>query len=639
MATNLLHPRFRRHAAAILALALAACLALPASSPAQSVPDAASLQLSIVWTAERAPDPQHVVSASYARLSQAVAQLEQFLALGTADTYRGWQSWLDLPALKAELSREAPDLAALRDIEDRYYQNQPGLEMEPFVALRRELHGYIAARQYASADAPQELFRQRLAELAECLARLESEPQGADAHRAGQLLAWLEPLSDDAARLAAAVRVRHCRTNCTALASGRLVNWLMRQTVADQRTIAETMLGSFTRGVAYTQGEVSFGFVPNPRNATLEVRLVGQTVAPSNVSQQRRVTVLGSSQTAIQAAKQVHINDQGLHLMPAAAWCSTNVQIRDVSAPGPLIQRIATRRANQMRPQAEQLASQRTAAEARSNLDQQAESALAGANETFCNNIRAPLLRMGCLPTDFRFWSDHYHLRFMLSQHSREQLAVATPPPALSAEYDIGGAVHESMINNLAESLLGGQTAEDLVWHDVMQVITGRAARPLWVHDRSERWSVTFASERPVLARFDGGRIGVTLRLDKVTRGQRQFEHPVAIEATFLPEVTDEGPAMIREGELQIRFAEGIEPESAHDWQVFLARKFGAILLDEIHFDGLVPPSGGTIGKLRELDLVEFTSARGWLTVAYQLGGQSADGEPADLASRQPTVR
>ena len=68
----------------------------------------------------------------------------------------------------------------------------------------------------------------------------------------------------------------------------------------------------------------------------------------------------------------------------------------------------------------------------------------------------------------------------------------------------------------------------------------------------------------------------------------------------------------------------------------FLARKFGAIFSPEVCFYGLTAPAGGSLGKLRLLKPVEFRSASGWLTVAYELTGQV---NPATLPIAQSALR
>ena len=77
------------------------------------------------------------------------------------------------------------------------------------------------------------------------------------------------------------------------------------------------------------------------------------------------------------------------------------------------------------------------------------------------------------------------------------------------------------MINNLAEAALGGKSIDDETWLEMMHLILGAPPRALWVHDRAERWAVTFAKQLPVVARFEGDRMGFTLHLSGVKRGDR----------------------------------------------------------------------------------------------------------------------
>jgi len=597
----------------VLLLALAATLS---AGEASSPDNLASLKQSLSQAAAQDPDPQRMLTVARDRLATAVDQLEWYLAEGGAKTLEGWRTWLDLPALKAELARPESNAQALRSLEDRYYKNQVGLEQRAFLAVRRELRRYLVAQEYASST---DLFRQRLEELAACVDRLESQPSQHDAHRAGAIVAWLEQLDDDLSPLARSVRARYCRENGVAFVSARTMNLLAEQNVSERRNITDFILGSYTQGIAITQGRVSFAVVPNGEQGTLEVRFNGNTVCPDNVARRGRVSVYTSAQTALNAAKRVYVNDQGLTLAPAVAHGVSKVQINDVDARLRLIERIAWRKANELRPQAESAASQRAQTEVVAKLDEQASVILGDANNLFCNQIRAPLIRFDALPARLRFWTDHEHVRLSLSQHDRNQLAAAEPAPPLPSTYDLAGTVHESMVNNLCESLLGGVTVEDQTWLDVMHLMLGTPPRQLWVHDRAERWSVTFAREQPLLVQFVDGRIGILFRFTKIIRGARTHEHPVEIQAQFLPQKTTEGPALLREGEMSIRFTEPLAIQEEQPLRSFLARKFGAVLPADLHFDGLVPPEGGSLGKLRRLHLQEFNAARGWVSLGYQL--------------------
>ena len=591
--------------------------ALAVQPPARS--DLGSLREVILQTAEQPPEPQAALRASRDRLASSLRQLEEFLAGGDGRAQGDWCERLVLPALQSEVERSHLDAGALESLADRFLENQPGLELPAFVAVRRALRGYIAARKYAAAESPPDLFRRRLLELAECIERLEAAPAEADAHRAGCLTAWIEPLGDGGAALANAVRTRYGGSNGFTQASGRLLNVLLGRSVEEQTFIAQTVLGSYTEGLAFTRAQILFGVVPAQDRGALEVRLQGHVTCPSNIAERRRVSVQSAALTEISAHKQVNINDLGLHLAPAAASCATSVEIQDVAAGSRILERIAWRRANRMVSEAEQIASQRAQLEVSAKLDAQANTALDGANATFCQKIRAPLIRFNALPATFQFYSDESHLRLSLSQRNESQLVAAGPAPQLSQSYDVAGCVHESLINNLSESLLGGRTIEDETWLEMMHLLLGTPPRALWVHDRAERWSVTFAKEQPVLAHFASDRIGFTLRFARITRGTQPLDRAIEIEATFIPQITRDGPHLMRDGKLTVRFTGPLAPPEDPSLLAFLTRKFGAVFPPEITFAGITPPTGGTIGRLRQLQTAEFRSAAGWLTLAYEL--------------------
>ncbi len=285
---------------------------------------------------------------------------------------------------------------------------------------------------------------------------------------------------------------------------------MLAQAVAEQRFISDVILGTQTRGIAQTQAQVMFGTVPSDGRGTLEVRLEGRTDCPANVAQRRRVSVISASQTSIRASKNVHFSELGLALTPATAVCSTSVQISDVEAGRRFIERLAMRRAGQLAPQAEAAASRRAEAEASSKLDQEADAAMGRMNKFVCDNIRAPLIRTGALPALLNFSTDNRHLRLVMAQYNREQLGASTGGPHLPGEIDLGGTVHESLVNNFCETLLKGSTIHDQSWRELMNLLTGSSPRQLWVHDREERWSVTMAPKRPVAVRFADQRITVT---------------------------------------------------------------------------------------------------------------------------------
>ena len=585
------------------------------AAPAGSL---ASIQPALEAAANRPPNPRLVTTTTRGQLSSSISRADQFLAASGAEIHRGWSEWLRLGLLKEEVAKAQPDREVLRDISRGWDAGYAGLEMSPLLGLRRSLASFLAALDYAAAPAPQAEYQLRLEELAECLARLDSEQGPGDAHRAGAIVAWLEALSPEGAAIARSVRSGYCRQNAMAQVSGRFVNSLLEQKVEERQFLTDIILGTYTHGPAFTTGQVSFGIVPDPSRASLEVRLQGLTNCPSNVAQRRQVKIYSSATTTIAANKRVQLSDQGLTLFPAAAWCSTSARITGVTAGSRFVERIAMRRAGKMLPDAEAEGARKAEAHSSAKLDERADAALGGINDMYRGQIIAPLLRQDACPL-LKFWTDAQHLRLAVSQHNGQQLAPASSPPQIPASRDLAIAAHESMIENFCQSMLGGVTARDQAFLDMLNLLAGSPPRALWVHDRAVRWSVTFDDERPIGARFRDGRLALTLRLASAQRGEEELKVPVEIEARLIPLREREGPAVARDGDIEIRFLESLPEEEEAAWRTFFARKFQAVFPPELHFDGLVPPAGGTLGRLRKLSLVEFDSQEGWTTLGYEL--------------------
>jgi len=591
----------------------------------------------LAHAADALPAPEPAMQSAHERLQSSVTQLKSFLAGTGGQKDQLWRDWLALANLETELARPSLDFSALARHLERYSQDQPGLELPPLVVVRGELKHALAASEYATAADPRQFARDRLSELSACLAQLDQRFNPQAAAKAGHLLGWLEALGGESAAVAGNLRTRYSSTNGVIQGSARLINHLLQRSVSDQRFIADEILGSYTQGVALTQAQVSFGFVPSREHATLDIRMQGLTTFPSNVAQRRRISVYTSGTTAINADKRVNLNEEGLQLAPAVASAATNMQINDIEAGRRLVERMAWRRVERMTPDAESLASQRAQVEASSKLDQQAASALAGANEMFREKIRAPLIRHDAFPSLFRFESDYLHMLISLVQQNERQLAVATPVPQLPTNYDVAVAAHESMIINLTESLLGGATIKDQTWLELVKLLMGDEPRPLWVHDRAERWRVTLSRDLPLIAHFDGDRVCFTLRLIKLTRGNEEFRHAIEVDVRFAPEQTRDVPMLAREGNVTVRFGDEVDSEQAEKNREFLRRKFDAVFPAEMYFYGLMPPDGGMLSKLNDLQLKEFKSAAGWLSVGYEL--KPATSDTGLVASRERDSR
>src|SRR5262245_4734792 len=250
---------------------LFALAASPVLADEDSGRRAASFLDSLPRAADAAPTPQDALESARRRLRSSIQPLREFLATGGSQKEILWTQWLELPVLEAQLTAAQPDVALLNEHLGRLHLDHSGLELPPFVAVREELRRFLAASEFSAAESPDDLFHSRLYDLSDCLSRLDAAPTAQDSHDSGRLVAWFDSLGGDSTQIAAAVRLSYCRTNAVGQLSSRLVNLMLQRDVQCQHLIAETMLGSFTRGVAFTSARVSTRFVPSREHATLEL--------------------------------------------------------------------------------------------------------------------------------------------------------------------------------------------------------------------------------------------------------------------------------------------------------------------------------------------------------------------------------
>jgi hypothetical protein len=567
---------------------------------------------------QRSSDREQLVRE---RAVKALQDLSDYLETSDPANTAAWKAWLGWDGLTAAVNGDAADRSVVLDFEKKLRQNVKGLEHEKFRRLHRELKSLAAHVELATANDPEELHHTRLSEAKRLAENLGETPNHADADECAQLLDWLREIDGGDIALTNEVRTRFANPNGLAQVSARFLNYLAQRTIENSQPFTTTSMGANSSGTANTRASAGIRFTPNASAAAINLSLEGTVSMPNTVSTRRRVSVFSSAEVAIRAQKQVMLDKKGLRFAPATATADADVAINDVAAPR-LIERLAWRQATRMRPEAAADTSRRVADEIESEADELSSELLSAAHRILCDEIIAPLVRRDAMPERLEFSTTLEHLSFLFLQRNTAQLGAGKPAAQFAKSDDVAARVHESFINNLAASVLPGHTVTDRQWLELLNLMTGHRPRGLWVHDRSIPWSVTFADTRPITARMIDGRLGITLRFDSVRWGDDRWTTPVTIEARFEPKIGRDGPAFIREGDVQIvvEAAESMPTEkSPADLRRMLSRKFSAVFPAELHFDGLVPPTGGALSKLRDLHLRDFYCQDGWLVIGYEL--------------------
>jgi hypothetical protein len=579
------------------------------------------------------------LAADKAVLQAAVAKLDRYLksagANGTA-----WRKYLRWQDLATQLTAEKPDADALKAVSQRFAADQPGLELPVFADVAVALERYVNDLSASKEDLKTQ-YATQLKTLSDELKQYAAGQNDELALGLGGRLGWLDSMRQ-AKPLVGAIRKRYSQPNLNVRASHRLVGAGIARPVNEVTPVKDVILGTNITGTGRTVGKVDLKLVPTTDKATLDTVLSGK-VHSRTIGRNGPATIHSNGVTEIEGRKRIVIDERGLASYPATATAKTKTTITGIAAGrsgSGIVQRIATRRVYEAKPEAEQIGSQHAAARVKRRVEEEAAVGLGKAHWDYVNKVRNPLLRRREFPSLFRLSTTDDSLFVVAQQANRFQIGAPDNPPSVTVENDLAVQVHESMINNLAAALLSGVTLKEEEVQKQAVELLGKLPERLKSEIDRDPWSITFAKVRPVTVQFADNGFKMTIRGQRYTSGERDFQ-AMNVTADYKIEADGSRYRLVRKDELLIEPPNFVKGKSLSGRQValktLLEKRFGKMLDKEIKSEGLVLP-----GRWREagrLDPKQLQSNGGWLVAAWIESGEPAPAENkvANTERSQPT--
>jgi hypothetical protein len=590
----------------------------PGSAPAKAAPAWTLEEMSQAIAAAKeqfTPLTEEEMERRRSRLTTALDALDKFLAQDRARE-ADWKRFLEWDALRREAAKpEGANIDALRTSLERLNRPETGLELPAFSELRVALREYFYGLLVGANPNAEAAYRQALDELDKRLAAYLEAPTTDNARQIGEVLGFLEEMSQ-APEIVAAVRAHFQQPNLRVIVSGELLAAAVNRPVDEPTEVRETIMGTSVRGYGRTRGQVQVSLTPNDEQAELTLNLSAQAVT-QNVGVNGPVTMYSTGTTQIEAVHTLFINDLGVFAGDVFAQACVNTHIYCIAAKHRIVEHIAWRQARQQQPQGEAIASGRATARAREQFSRQVQGQVAEANRNFQERVRGPLLRRQAMPESLRFSTTADQLLATARHATARQLASPTPLPE-----DVGGdvsvRVHESIIGNFSESAVAGKTytAEDFA-EAAKDFPRGEAEGPK-VDESDRDWSVTFRSQTPVTAEFRDGRATLHIFFDQFTSDGEPFTYPIEIMAVYQIEADENGPKLVRQDRVEVNWPDRRPPFGR---RTVLESKFRLRFEDMLFRDALFvkdvapPDAPAGFGVLRDFDL---RSQDGWFTAGMR---------------------
>ena len=549
-------------------------------------------------------------------LLSAVSLSSSWLNSISADRRSEWTDHLSWDSFTKLVREDSPDLGLLNRTLVALYEDREGLEASHWLDLRSKLERYMYLSQYAGDANAEKLYDARVDALAKAIGEAGEVPRGDQAHQIGRVLGLFDRYEQQPETVSK-IRSHYLQPNLVATISARLASRAAARQINRTLPVNDVILGTTIRGTAQTSGNISIRLLPNSTKIAAQVQLTG-TALSTNTGWNRGVQVNSRGTTSIDARKVVYVDRHGIVTNAASAECSTQSQIDAICHDRKLVRKIAWKKACESKAQAECIANGRAEARIRQELDSEVSQMVAENRVKFEKDVRAPIMRRNAMPRQLITSSDSERIWVRLLQASSFQLAAASTAPSALPTTDVAIQLHESLVANLSESLIGGVTLTDEDLAKKIEEAGREVPDELKIRDDTDPWSITFSTSRPISVSLDKETVKIVVRGARFTRGASTVTRDMEISARYNMSRSGAGLRLVRDGEVDASYVkQGAEGFGDIAIKTLMRTKFSALFKEEIESSG-IPLPGPLEGKA-ELQLASFEAGDGWAVVGWNL--------------------
>ena len=460
-----------------------------------------------------------------------------------------------------------------------------------------------------------------------CIERFEADPTvaaAAETRRRMDRLARDNVAGVDG--LSKAFHDHYLAPNLRIAAKAAFADRLMPEPVVERGPVAETILGRDVRGNRVLKRSTRVVFVPDPHDVRLDIEVQGD-VFSRTVTDAGPVLVNGNSTSTFTVRKPVKLCSEGLLVGDARAVASNRSRVSGMQTSfdgiplmGSFVRTIARSQQQSALPEANREAARKVIKQACRDVDAQSEPQLADLERRLSKKLWQPLVELGLDPMVMAMQTTDDMATVRLRLAGEGQLAGHTPRPRVPADAELSVQLHATCLNNAFDRLEIAGRAFPLaeLYRHVGQRLGLEVAIP---DDLPDNVVIGFEQEQPIRVECQDGLVHVTVRIDSIEAGRRDWYD---VEAGVSYRLVAESPQVVLEREGSIRI--GGEGHRGR-FEIGLRTVFGKIFPKERSIP-LMPEQLASDPRLADLDVCQAEVTDGWLAIAL---GPAATAPPATV--------
>jgi len=454
-------------------------------------------------------------------------------------TYRNgsdWATWARLNELQSVQAGDAKAPALVEDIltklasrETYNSEIRDFISREPFLALEDALQGIHNAATAQVVQQPAEL-RELYRTLVEALSDYRENPSTPGEAKIRSVLDELRTKSPDGGvAIAGAVGKSYLNYNLRLDVSEGFVNRFAQETRREQRPIQDRVMQASVYGYQCSDITSRIDLVPSETNARFRLQLTGTIFSNTNgVTSQATVHTIGrhgftASKPVVFDGQEFYIEQSRISAYANNQTVGATTRFSRIPIFGRVANKIAIRKANELRPQTNAMAVQKITEQVSQELEREAAEQFANASKQLQTKTYGPLRKYNLYPDVMALSTTDSELRLWSRLMDSGEIAGSQAIPV--ASIPSGGMVaqiHESLLTHAFDRLgLNGKTMTE---DEVRQLLESRLTeilgrqveipKPEGQADAAEQAANTlvFAEEDPVRFTIDGGVVTIFVR-------------------------------------------------------------------------------------------------------------------------------
>lgn len=575
--------RFNRRGVFSLYLCLLVALSglVPANCSAQLTE---SKRLQLITLAQKSLQeignrPLPRLEDTYQGVSDAAEQFaEKLKRQTTSERAEQWLRYVNFdPLIEAIAAKKSPSEinSTARLLQGRLIGTHAGLEMPSLVKLRDANEALIASRQLANYESAIRLIEQRIELM---INRLETNELATSAKNASELALIIQFLdrSNQVADLVSDIYQAFSNPNLVVTLNERLIQEAIARPVDRFRPVRDCILGTRIIGNGHLQGNVVGRLSPSRGRIQVDLVLTGQFRSDS-VGYNGPVRLPSIGQGSITATRSLWIGEDGVSLSNVDSSVSLNTTITSIQHPLGIVRRIASKQIAQKKPQADQIARERFRTQVVNDFETQTSEAAqrlqsgatSGTSSTgqlpALANARTVFKRLNLSEPGRSIGATSDSVFIQMTQRTGKQLASSTLPPPLATldpamrNSDATLQIHESLIDNLASTVLAGRTMTgkqiDSLIASIKSTAISRSTPGSAIDPPPENFEIEFSQLAPIIFEPRDQKVRFGIRGVRFSQDGRELLKLMEITATYEPVEINGHKILRRSGLVQVDFS------------------------------------------------------------------------------------